>query len=77
MLLLLKKLKERKSEESASSIGKEGDGRHRRALEGVRHLRKTIKKHPRRIVREFEARVKKDLGVRTEQQAWSYPSWCK
>ena len=64
---------------SGSSEGSDSDKAElsksaRRALHGVRHIRRRIRKHPGAAVKEWEKQVRRLLGI-TPGQVWTLQDW--
>eukprot|EP00973_Karenia_brevis_P072663 10093704-Karenia_brevis.AAC.1 len=71
MLKALKKLGKRNGDSSSDSDAEERSN----ALSGVNKLRKNLRRKPQKVIRNYEARVRKDLGVRHDAQVWAYTDW--
>eukprot|EP00973_Karenia_brevis_P082316 11410707-Karenia_brevis.AAC.1 len=76
MLRALRRLREKRSESSGSSSS-EGEEHKRSVLSGIHVLRRNLKKRPQKVIRNYEERVKRDLGVRSDNQVWCYTDWAK
>eukprot|EP00973_Karenia_brevis_P056950 7921458-Karenia_brevis.AAC.1 len=73
---MLKILKRMNRSDSGSESDQE-DKASSKGLNRVHRLRRSVRKHPDKICREFRARVMRDLSVRNDLQPWSYEDWAK
>lgn len=64
------------SSSESSSSSAESDNKGMKAVHSLHRMQKRVKHHPRKICREFEAEVIRELGV-VEGQTWTLQDWVK
>ena len=78
-LKLLSKKTNRRSagSDSSSSGSSEDDEKSANSFGGIRKLRRRWKRHPRKLVKQFEKRSMDKLKIRSAKQYWSYTDLAK
>lgn len=64
------------SSSESSSSSAESDNKGMKAVHSLHRMQKRVKHHPRKICREFEAEVIRELGI-VEGQPWTLQDWVK
>ena len=64
------------SSSESSSSSAESDNKGMKAVHSLHRMQKRVKHHPRKICKEFEAEVIRELGI-VEGQPWTLQDWVK